>query len=65
MTMVRINEYVTAMAAASVAVVMPSMTQTRMMTTTSNPGTDATNARSTAFQPGNFSTNDLPSTLFG
>ena len=65
MKTVRINEYVTAIAAASVAVVIPSITQTNMMTTTISPGTEAMNARRTAFQPGNFSTIDLPSTLFG
>src|SRR5690348_129431 len=65
MKIVRISEYVTAMAAASVAVVIPSITQTRMMTTTISPGTDATNARSTAFQPGNFSTSETPVALCG
>src|SRR5437867_12547211 len=59
------SEYVTAIAAASVAVVIPSMTQKRMITTTNSPGSDAMNVRRTAFHPGNLSSIDLPSTLFG
>ena len=65
MKTVRISEYVTAIAAASVAVAIPSRMATRMIATTSNPGSDATNARRTAPQPGNFSTLETPSALLG
>ena len=65
MKTVRISEYVTAMAAASVAVAIPSMMQKRIMTTTIKPGTDAMKERRTAFQPGNLSTMVEPSSRFG
>ncbi|OIQ68036.1 hypothetical protein GALL_503760 [mine drainage metagenome] len=65
MKVVRISEYVTAMAAASVAVAIPSVMENRMMKTTIKPGMEAMKACSTAFQPGNFSTMVEPSARLG
>ncbi len=63
--MVRNSEYATAIAAASVAVVTPPITQARMMTMMARPGSDAMPVRTTVPQPGNMRIIELPSSRFG
>ena len=53
------------MAAASVAVVTPPITQARITTITMSAGIAATNVRSTAPQPGKTSSIELPSARRG